>query len=245
MTGDTRVPLRQIAQRLSGYRRFRNTRTRGKQELLKLLQQGEIRAAFDFPSTAHPSISIPPEFWLDVRSGQFQRQLTWKRRTGIHRQYLVEPTKFIDHYVDWFNDSYLGEQVSGEPRTNVSAELKRALAGVQLKKEVYILESEWDRFVHDAALEQVEHHDEPAKSTRGRRALESWEVVLVEVASELLARQAQGLSLEQEQSNVAAKAVARAEKLKKGALFPDVPTVAKKIRQILDGMDDLIKSSHT
>jgi hypothetical protein len=244
MTASSRVPLRQIAQRLPEFHRFENTRTRGKQELLKLLQEGEIKAAFDFPSTAHPSISIPPEFWLDVRSGQFQRQLTWRPRKGTHRQYLIEPTKFIDQYVDWFNDSYLGGQVSGEPRSSASAELKRALASVRRKKEVYILESEWDRFVHDAALDRIEHQDEPTRSTRGRREFVSWQIVLVEVASELLARQAQGLNIEEEQSNVAATAVARAEKLKKGASFPDVPTVTKKIRQILDGMNALITSSH-
>jgi hypothetical protein len=119
--------------------------------------------------------------------------------------------------------------------------LASAFVNMNKKREVYILESEWGRFVRDAGLEKVEHHDEPGKSTKGRRPLEAWEVVLVEVASELLARQALGLSLEEQQSTIAAIALSRAEKLKKGASFPEVETVTKKIRQILDGRDVLQK----
>jgi hypothetical protein len=122
-----------------------------------------------------------------------------------------------------------------------------ALGNIAKKREPYILESEWARFVHDAALEHVEHHEEPAKSTGGRRAFGAWEVILVEVASELLARQGQGVNLEEEQSHIAANALARAEKLsKRGASLPKVETVTKKIRQILDGRDELsaIDPSH-
>jgi hypothetical protein len=240
MKTDARLTLREVAGRLCGYRQFQKTRTRGRQELLKLLQAGEIRAAFDFPSTARPSILIPAEWWLDVRSGQFQSKLTWSSRRGQRRQFLVEPAKFIGQYVGWFHGSYLGGRSSGESPTDASSELASALTRVNSKQEAYILEGEWAHFVDDAGLEQVEHHDEPTKWSRGRRALGAWEIVLVEVASELLARQGRGLSLEEEQSRVAANAVARAEKLtKRGALIPKVETVTKKIRLILDKKDEL------
>jgi hypothetical protein len=235
---DARVTLRETADRLCGYRRFQESRTRGRQELLKLLQDGEINAVFDFPSAAHPSIPIPKEYWLDVRSGRFQSLLTWG--SGRRRQFLIEPAKFIDQYVGWFRASYLGGRSSGGSPTDASAELSRAFVGVNSKKEAYILESEWARFVNDAGLGEVEHEDASGKSTKGRRAFESWETVLVEVASELLARQERGLSLEGEQSRIAANAVARAEKLsKKRASVPKIETVTKKIRLILDRKDEL------
>jgi hypothetical protein len=202
MPKEARLILREVARRLFGYHRYRQTLTRGKQELLQLLRDGDIKAAFDFPSTAHPSISIPAEFWLDVKSGRFQDLLTWS--SGKRRQFLVQPAKFIDQYVGWFDGSYHDGPSGGEPLPDASAELASALVNVNTKREAYILESEWARFVHDAGLEQVEHHEEPAKSTRGRRPLEAWEVILVEVAKELLARQMQGRKLEEEQSMIAA-----------------------------------------
>jgi len=245
MPTDARLTLREAASRLSGYRRFRQTQTRGGQELLKLLQAGEIQAAFDFPSTVGPSILIPAESWLDVPSGQFQSKLTWKR--GQRRQFLVEPAKYTSQYAAWFAGHYIANAANAETRTSGSNELASALGNIEKKREPYILEIEWARFVRDAALEQVEHHEEPAKSSGGRRAFEAWDVILVEVASELLARQGQGLNLEEEQSRIAAIALARAQKLsKKGASLPKVETVAKKIRRILDGRDKLsaIDSSH-
>jgi hypothetical protein len=65
--------------------------------------------------------------------------------------------------------------------------------------------------------------------------LESWEVVLVELAAEMLARQAQGLRLD-EKSKIAAQALARSKVPKKHEL-PKVDTVAKKISEILEKMD--------
>jgi hypothetical protein len=240
MKADARLTLREVAGRLSGYRRYQKTQTRGRQELLKLLQAGEVRSAFDFPSTARPSIPIPAEWWLDVRSGQFQSKLTWNSRRGQRRQFLVEMAEFAGQYAAWFADHYIANSDNAETRTNGSAELAKALVNMNKKSEAFIFESEWERFVRDANLEQVEHQDELAKSTKGRRAFESWETVLVEVASELLARQGRGLSLEEEQSRIAASAVARAEKLsKKGAPLPKVETVTRKVRLILDKKNEL------
>ncbi len=76
MTLDSRMSLREAAQRLVGYNRFKKTNTRGKRELLKLLQTGEIGAAFDFPSNARPRIDIPAQYWNDTPTGDFLAQLT-------------------------------------------------------------------------------------------------------------------------------------------------------------------------
>jgi hypothetical protein len=59
----------------------------------------------------------------------------------------------------------------------------------------------------------------------------------------MLARQAQGHSLEDEQSMIAANALARAEKTSRQTLNLTVETVTKKIRLILNGRDALQKSA--
>jgi hypothetical protein len=120
--------------------------------------------------------------------------------------------------------------------------LASALANLRRGREAYILESEWARFVRDAGLDQAKQEDDSVKSTRGRKPSEFWDVVLVEVASEMLARQAQGGNLEGQQKTIAANALSRAEKLKGPKLDLEVETVVKKIRQILDGRDALQKS---
>jgi hypothetical protein len=55
----------------------------------------------------------------------------------------------------------------------------------------------------------------------------------------MLARQAGGHSLEDEQSVIAANALSRAEKASGRVLHLEVGTVTKKIRLILDGRDAL------
>jgi hypothetical protein len=184
MSTDDRIPLREAARRLTGYGRFRHSRTRGKQELLKLLQKGEVTATFDFPSAARPSIAIPAKFWLDFPSGDFNKQLISSASHGKHGQFLVRPGKFVDRYVEWFKFHYF--DLTGKPPTDISAELAAALTGVKEQRESYILESEWARFVRDAGFAQIEHHEAVQKSPKGLKALESWEVVLVEVAAECL-----------------------------------------------------------
>ena len=239
MTTDTRMSLREAATTLAGYPQFRKTRSGGKRELFKLLQGQEMQAAFDFPSVARPRIDIPAKFWIDTPSGDFLAQLTSSSRRGRHGQFLINPAEFIDQYVAWFSDNYLGEGISAEKRITASAELASALVGMKTKKEAYILESEWARFVHHTGADQAEHRDEGAKSNKGRRPRPEWEIVLVEVASEMLARQAKGHTLEDEQSMIAANALSRAKNASGHALRLEPETVAKKIRLILDGRDAL------
>jgi hypothetical protein len=242
MTTDPRIPLREAAARLAGYPRFQKTNTRGRRELLRLLQIEQIRAAFDFPSKARPRIDIAASFWVDTKSGDFDAQLVSNSKNGKHGQFLVKPVEFIEKYVSWFSNNYVRDSISAEGRTSANVELASALANMRTRREAYILESEWARFVRDAGLDQVEQEDDSVKSTRGRRPREFWDVVLVEVASEMLARQAQGGNLEEQQKTIAAAALSRAEKQKKGALAFKVGTVTKKIREILDGRDALQKS---
>ena len=92
---------------------------------------------------------------------------------------------------------------------DVAAEVASALACNHKQREAYVPETEWDRFVRDSKLDVIKQDHEAPKSTRGRNSFTSWDVVLVEVAVELLARQLQGGRLN-ERSKIAAIALARA-----------------------------------
>jgi hypothetical protein len=231
---DARIPLREAATRLADYRRYQKTRSGGKRELLQLLQGQQVRAVFDFPSDARLRIGIPANFWIATHSGEFLAQLTSNSKRGKHGQFLINPAKFIAQYVAWFSNEYLGEGISEERRATAAAEVASALVGMKTEKEACILESEWARFVQDTGLDQAEHHNEAAKSNKGRKPREGWDVVFVEVASEMLARQKLGQGLEQ--LKIAKVALSRARASGHTLdLKPD--TVAKKIREIMDRSD--------
>lgn len=241
MTTDNRISLREAAKRLTGYPRFKNAQSRGRLALLKLLQSETLRACFDFPSNAQPRINIPARFWIDSPSGDFVAQLTSHSNEGKHGQCLVKSSGFAKQYEAWFSENYLSGDMTDDKRANAAAELGSALAAMSSRKEAYILESEWARFVDASGLGRVEHREDAAKSTRGKRPLQAWEHILVEVASEMLARQTQGHALESEQSKIAAAAVANVEQSTTGLQIPGVDTVVKKIRLILDKRDRILQ----
>lgn len=240
MSADDRIPLREAADRLAGYNRYRRTQSRGKRELLKLLQGEKIQAAFEFPSEARPQVNVPATFWKDTRSGDFLAQLTNSARHGRQGQFLISPVKFVDGYVSWFAKNYLGDGVNEAARRSAAAELTSALAGIRKKIEVFILESEWACFVQSAGLDEIEHQDRVVKSTRGRRPREEWETVLVEVASQMLAHDSRGRAIENEQTAIANSALSRAENDLGRSVHLKAETVAKKIRLILNKRDALL-----
>jgi hypothetical protein len=233
MTTDNRNSLREIALRLRGYRKFQNSQSRGQRELLQLLQGQEIGACFDFPSDAGPRIDIPAKFWTDTRSGDFQKQLTSRSTRAKHGQFLVKSAKFIDQYIAWFNENYLRDGVSVEKKANVAMELTSAFANMNRRKEAYVLESEWARFVEDTKLDVEQVAGVSAKTTRGRHALTSWDVVMVEVAVELLTRLERGGRLD-EPSKIADIVLEQSKsKLAKNNPAPGHSAVTRKISEIL------------
>jgi hypothetical protein len=238
---DPRLALRDVALRLRAYQQFKKTNSGGKRELLDLLKSGQIQAAFDYPSTLGPKIAIPAKFWLGIPTGRFQKKLTWKsqssdREGGGH--YLVEPAQFVNEYVTWLK-SHVALNSGAGLTDDVAVEIASALASKLKQSEVYVPETEWDRFVRNPKLDITRVDEVPGKSTRGRDALRSWDVVLVEVAAELLARQLRGEHLD-EHSTIASIALERAKKtLASNNPAPKVDTVAKKVSEILERINAL------
>lgn len=234
MTSDSRMPLREAAERLAGYNRFRESRTGGKRELLKLLQTEQIQAAFDFPSNERPRIDIPAQYWRDTLSGDFLAQLTSRSKHGKQGQYLLEPTQFIEQYKVWYARRYVPAE---GPRLHTSEavdEFASALAGINSKREAYILEPEWERFVQVSRLDEHRVSQIPVKSDRGVKPLRSWDIVCVELAVELLDRWKRGIALD-EYTDIAKSALRRAaEKLATGNPAPSVDTVARKVSEIVE-----------
>jgi hypothetical protein len=237
---DPRLALRDVALMLREYQPFKKTNSGGKRELLDLLKSGQIQAFFDYPSTLGPQIAIPAKFWLDIPSGQFQTLLVRKsgssdRETSGH--FLVKPAKFVNEYITWLK-SHFPLNSSAGLTDDVAVEIASALASKLKQREVYVPETEWNRFV-DSKLDITRVDEVPGKSTRGRDALRSWDVVLVEVAAELLVRQLRGEHLD-EHSTIASIALERAKKkLASNNPAPKVDTVAKKVSEILERINDL------
>ena len=245
MPHDSRLLLRDVAIRLRAYEQFKKTSSGGKRELFGLLQSGKIQAVFDYPSALGPQVGIPATFWLGIPSGQFQTKLARRSQSSngeVSGHFLVRPKDFIGEYVTWL-ETHLVANASEDLTQSVTKEVASALAGNSERREAYILEKEWDRFVRESNLDVIKHADEAPKSTRGKHALTSWDVVLVEVAVELLARQVQGESLTQH-SKIAAIALARAEKkLANNNPAPDIGTITKKIAEILGRLSELTKDT--
>jgi hypothetical protein len=127
---DPRLSLREVSLRLREYQQFEKTKSGGKRELLALLQDGQIRAAFDYPSILEPQIAIPAKFWLDIPSGQFQNKL-YRRSRSSEREasghFLVEPAKFVNEYVTWLK-SHSPLNSSAGLTDDVATEIASALA---------------------------------------------------------------------------------------------------------------------
>jgi len=234
MTSDSRMPLREAAERLAGYNQFRETRTGGKRELLKLLQTEKIQATFDFPSSARPPIDIPAQYWRDRPSGDFLAQLTSRSRSGKQGQYLLEPIQFVEQYKDWYAQKYVPAEGAGLHTSAAGDEFASALAGIISKREAYILEPEWERFIQTSQLDEHRVSQSPVKSNVGVKALRSWDVVCVELAVELLGRWKRGIALD-EYTDIAKSALQRAaEKLATGNPAPSIDTVARKVSEIVE-----------
>src|SRR5690242_751889 len=130
MTTDDREYLRDVATRLVGYSQFKETRTGGKRELFKLLQNVSVTASFIFPSRAKPCLSIPADFWLKTGSGDFRGALTSSSRRGKYGQFLIKPAEFIDQYAEWFRSNHLAGEMNEEMKSNAAVELASAIANV-------------------------------------------------------------------------------------------------------------------
>ena len=154
---------------------------------------------------------------------------------------MVEPAKFVNEYVTWLK-SHLALNSGAGLTDDVATEIASALVGKRKQREAYVPETEWDRFVRDSKLDVIQHVNEPLKSTKGVKPLESWELILVEVAAELLAEQIKGSS-DIIYSNIAEIALERAKKVVGDKRVPKVETITKKVKEILKKRDGLLESA--
>jgi hypothetical protein len=228
--------------RLRAYQQFKTTTSGGKRELFGLLQAGKIQAVFDYPSAFGPQLTIPVEFWLGIPSGRFQTRLTRKSRSsnpGAGGHFLVKPTNFINEYVKWLRNHFAPD-ADEHLMQRVTEEVASALTSKTKHREAYVLETEWDRFVTDSEIDLIQHDNVAVKSNKGVKALESWEVILVEVAAELLAEQIRtGLS-DIDRTKIAGIALERAKKIVGEKRVPKTDAITKKIREILEKKNSLI-----
>jgi hypothetical protein len=140
--------------------------------------------------------------------------------------------KFINEYLAWF-----WQADSGSPEER-QAELTSAFSHLDDGREVYIYESEWQRFF---AAEDLHPYLRPTKSTSGRKPAEHWDTVLVELAGVMLARQMQSPDTTPTRTELAADAVSRAERKVGTGQTPQVDTVATKVSEIYKIRDAILE----
>lgn len=214
------LPLREVAKTLMSYRRYRDSSSEGRRELLDLLRAGSLLARFRFPSLKSPQIVIPATHWDKIRVGVFKTRMNV---TGSNSgDYVVIPRQFRTLYVSWFQaNCKLPED---------SEELSGALRAAGNQAEVYILVDDWERFVTAEGLGDTQHSDDQAKSSRGLPENQNWLAIMIEVAVELLKvssepRKPVALRI----AEAALKRITPREK----APLPEAPTVAAEVRKVI------------
>ena len=159
---DDRIILREVALRLQAFKDFRNSRSRGRLDLLGFLRSGELTAQFIYPSLKAPEIAIPQAYWMKIKSGDFQTALTRNLDSKRKGDYLVYAQDFAGQYASWLKSEGLGSDVP---------EIESAIKVTEEKCEVFVLESEWTRFCKDKGLDTVEH---AAERPRPGKANDRW-----------------------------------------------------------------------
>lgn len=173
---EDRIALRELGERLMHFSPYRNSKSRGRAELLGLLQSEKLIARFDFPSNERPKIPVPTAYWHKVKIGEFRKALN--STSNNNGDYVVMPRRFATEYLNWFSQNHqLPEHVD---------ELSAALRAGSTKAEVYVLAKDLEQFITQEGLDTTQHSNEVQKSSRGMSENPNWSTVLVEVALELL-----------------------------------------------------------
>lgn len=220
---DNPLLLREVAKKIKATRRHRNSQSAGKLELLTFLRTEKIKASVDFPSHEQPSFNVPAKYWKDVKSGDFQNAISRQPAKGNKGDYLMRAKLFVDQYVTWLLQNH-------GPSDKID-ELTAAFRAFDKKVEVFVLESEWSRFVSDEGLDTTEIINEQKRSKAGAPEHEKWAPLLVQIAALLITEDTkQGRQVAAEK--IAARAMERVEEdLGKGDM-PKADTVAGKVRDI-------------
>jgi hypothetical protein len=136
--------LREVANKIFATRQYKKSNSKGKVELLHLLQRGEIVAVIKFPSAKVPTLRIPKEYWTKVVEGTFQASLTVKKINRTSGDYLVPAWRFVREYITWLMTL---------PETDQTNELSSISSRIAEKVQIYIPEAEWERFFTESGLD--------------------------------------------------------------------------------------------
>jgi hypothetical protein len=214
---DDRIPLRELGERLVLYEPYRKSKSRGRIELLGLLQREELIARLDYPSNERPQINVPAAHWRNVKMNEFRKALDGNNKNK--GDYLVSPIEFTKEYLESFSKAHrLPEHIDV---------LSAALRAGMTKAEVYVLAKDLEKF--SEGLDTTQHSTTPQKSSKGLSENKNWSAIMVEVAVELLNASRDSLPDPNVIAANARKQVTAREKTE----LPQTDTIRKKVDEII------------
>lgn len=220
---DVRLMLSEVATRLKASHRYKRSKSAGRQELLNLLMNGSLKAKIEFPTAGRPSLDIPDTYWKDVAPGEFRQALNRNNNKNKTGDYLIQSAEMAIPYAAWFFHNGASKD-----------ELEAVLRAAKRRIPVYILESDWTKFVEETHLDTREVTNVQPRSRAGKHEHEKWAPILVQVAGILIAEGAR--------SDRAAEEVAEHAKSRLDDGDPSIPkigSIAGKIRQIRQVAKDI------
>jgi hypothetical protein len=162
MTVEQTIPLRDIGRRLAPLQRSRDKVA--SDELLSLLQTGEISAGFRFFGRTIFWIKIPAHYWTKVSSNKFRniRYSSKKKNSGAFK---VRLGQFADDIVIQVNEQLENKKIEA------SDEWKAVLKATTHTYEVEITEREWADYLNRNNLTEP---GPEIKSKSGRNQKPGW-----------------------------------------------------------------------
>jgi hypothetical protein len=202
VTVEQTIPLRDIGRRLAPLRRSRDKVA--SDELLSLLQTGEISAGFRFSGRTIFWIKIPAHYWTKVSSNKFRniRYSSKKKNSGAFKVRLGE---FADDIVIQVN-----EQLETK-KSDASNEWEAVLKATTRSYEVEITERVWADYL-------VRHNfTEPGpeiKSKSGRNQKKGWRELSIIISAYIIKHyETTKEEIKLEESSKKIHEIAKAEKI--------------------------------
>ena len=201
-------------------------------QLLALLQSGELRTGFHFPGRIVPWISIPPSYWARVGSDKF-RSLRYssddEEKPGTFKVKIVE---FAEEYAQAVQKKLEGDK---QNQAAIVDELKVALSAASGRYEVLIPESVWTEYLTRNSLRDESPPEIEPKV--GRRKLKGWRGLSVIVVAYIIKHYE--TSKERIKLEHSSKTIHEIAKKREISELPAAPTIKEFLSEILKAADEI------
>ena len=227
MTGPREITLRQMAAELRGWTGFADSLKGVVPDVLELLRSGNVKASFVFPAASPFRIQIPQLYWTTKSTDELRSILiTTSKNGGYFHLTFVEAVNIFVRYVSASDST---TPISAE---TILADLNAASTSTRALEPTVCLNA------LRAYLTANNYTEKPLQraSGSGRRPLDTWPIVLEQIAATILRHSGDRYSLKREAlvKEVYDRSVAAN---KSPAGVPSLASIRAKIKNIYDVSD--------